>query len=87
MSKQLYYFEWCDAQTYVEGWHSEEDILRWAKTDNWIICQVGYLLIETKEYLVIATQHNPQIDTEDQFAEITKIPKTWIRRRKKVIIS
>jgi hypothetical protein len=84
---KLYYFEWCDAQGLVNGWHDREYVSRWSKTDNWVIYQAGYLIDETKEYIVIATQYNPQLETEDQFAEILKIPKTWIRRRRRVTIS
>lgn len=82
---RLYYFEWCDAQTLVEGWHSREEASEWAKNDDWVVRQTGYLIAETEKCLVIAGKYNPQMDREDQFAEITKIPKTWIKRKRRVV--
>jgi hypothetical protein len=83
----LLYIEWCDAQTLVTEWQSAKEVLAWAKSEIIVICQSGYLLAESKKYLVLASKYNPQTDREDQFAEITKIPKTWITKRKRISIS
>jgi len=83
----LLYIEWCDAVTFNTGWENIEDILVWAKTENWVIRQAGFLIIENKEYVLLATKYNPQENSENKFSEITKIPKTWIRKRKTITSS
>ena len=76
--------EWCDALVNGEGWLDKAEILLWVETEQWVIRQVGYLLLETKEYIVLASKYNPHEKTEDMYAELTKIPKTWIRKRRAI---
>ena len=87
MTNNLYYIEWCDALNFSNEWHGIDSIREWAKTDDWIIRQAGYIICDTKQYIVIASQCNPKTKTENQFAEVTKIPKTWIRKKRKIVIS
>jgi hypothetical protein len=81
------YIEWCDAQVNSDGWKDINESLLWSQENDWIIQQVGIILNETKKYLLIAGKQNPQSDRECQYSEITKIPKTWIRKRKTLAIS
>ena len=78
----LIYIEWCDAFTNEgKAWFSVDEIMDWAKNKDWIICQSGYLIEETKEYLLVVSQMNPQRDG-NMVGGVIKIPKTWIRKRK-----
>jgi hypothetical protein len=81
---QLVYIEWCDAISKTEGWESLEDAKNWAKSEDWIIRQAGYLIEDNPKYILLAGQYNPQKETEDQFSNLTKIPKTWILKRKNI---
>ncbi len=81
----LVFVEWCDAVTYNDGWIDKESVLEWALNDDWVIKQSGFLIEENKKYIILASKYNPQEYTENKFSEITKIPKTWIKKRKTII--
>lgn len=77
----LVYIEWCDAVANGSNpWLLKEEAIQWGENENWVIRQAGYIIKETKQYILIASKYNPQ-DDEDRFSELTKIPKTWIRTR------
>jgi hypothetical protein len=78
---KLILLEWCDAITSFDGWTDLDEIIEWGKTEEWIIKQAGYIVEENREYILIASKYNPQ-RRGDKYSEITKIPKTWIRKRK-----
>lgn len=81
----LVYIEWCDAIDGTTGWQTVKDIKEWAKSDEWIIKQVGWIMKETKKYILICSKYNPQGDGyHDMVAFPTKIPKTWIIKRKEL---
>lgn len=81
---KLEYIEWNDAITSFDGWTDRNSVIEWGQTEDWIVKQAGYIIDENKDYLLIASKYNPQTDGEDKFSEITKIPKTWIRKRKTI---
>ena len=62
---------------------SIEDAKRWGNNEDWVIKQVGFLVDETKEYLLIASKLNPHVSTEEDLKvdSLLKLPKTWIRKR------
>lgn len=79
---KLIYIEWCDALT-NKGWRTREEAEFWADTDDWIVRSGGWLIKETKEYILLALSWNPQNQYEEnQFGNLHKIPKTWIKKRK-----
>ena len=78
----LIYVEWLDAITMKDGWYAKDQAEEWGRSEDWLIKQVGYLIEETKKYVVLATKFNPQRFGDDKFSEITKIPKGWIKKRK-----
>jgi hypothetical protein len=43
---------------------------------DWVIKQIGLLIKETREYLLMASKFNPQMDTDNRFCGLQKIPKT-----------
>jgi hypothetical protein len=83
MKYQIIYIEWCDAIDAGMGWQTIKSAKKWAKTDEWIIRQVGWIIKETKKYIVICAKYNPQGENyHDEIGYCTKIPKTWIIKRK-----
>lgn len=78
---KLVYLEWCDAITMKNGWYNAETVKEWGRTQDWKIKQAGYIIEENKKYILLATKYNPQEAEESKFSEITKIPKTWIKKR------
>jgi hypothetical protein len=77
----LIYIEWIDAISNNTSWLSEEEILKWTDTTDWVIQQTGFLIKETKEYMLIASRINPQEHGIKNLDGCIKIPKTWIRKR------
>lgn len=81
-NEKLIYIEWSDAHTNTAGWRDEEEALAWARNTDWYICEAGWLIEETDEYLAIATALKPENEFEDkQFLNLHKIPKGWIRMK------
>lgn len=79
----LVYIEWCDAITHGDGWIPLHKAIEWGECEDWIIKQSGFILKETKEFILLASKVNPHVDNEYPVVDgITKIPKTWIRKRK-----
>ena len=81
---RLIYLEWCDAISNTIGWHTKEDLENggWDSDDVWIVKQVGWVYKETSKYILLISQVKPgDIFTEEQYAHIEKIPKTWIIKR------
>lgn len=79
---KLIYIEWADAISNAQ-WQTREDAHRWAEASDWIIRSAGWLVEETDEYIIIALGWKPEDDfTCEQFVNLHKIPRTWIRKRK-----
>ena len=79
----LLYIEWCDAIADANRWMTIEEAKKWSSNEDWVIKQVGFLLDETPEYILMAARVNPHSETEDQLRVdgLLKLPKTWIRKR------
>ncbi len=77
------YIEWCDAISNNSQWLSVEDAKKWGNNEDWVIKQVGFLIEETEEYLLLAGRINPHNYTEDDLKVdgLLKLPKTWIRKK------
>jgi len=88
MKAKLYYIEWIDAYSDSgSGWRTLEDIYEWLdKWDDFVVQQCGWIIKETKHYLVLASEYHPehQDDGTDQYSLIQKIPRTWIRIKKEI---
>lgn len=85
MEYKLIYVEWCDAITNEKSWLSEEEAIEWAETENWINQHVGWVIKETDEYILVAGEKSKCL-SGGSFGHVTKIPKTWIRRKKTLAI-
>ena len=76
---QLVKIGWADAIENLNGWHTLEEALEWAKDDNWIVHQVGWILEETKDYILLSSKQNDASGGRDStFGGLFKIPKPWV---------
>lgn len=83
-----YYIRWCDATSREQAWSTFEDSINWADNENWEVESLGWILKETKEYILLCTKKTPENnETEPQYGSLFKIPKTWIRERKRCQIT
>lgn len=79
---KLIYLEWQDAHT-SHGWHKDEEIREFIEDQEFYIRECGWLVSETKKDIVIATAwRKPTPYWAEQFLNLHKIPKTWVRKRK-----
>lgn len=80
----LIYIEWCDAISRGAQWITEKKAKHWGRSDEWIISEVGFVIKETKKYLLICAKVNYQENGEVMLDQLMKIPKTWILKRKNI---
>jgi len=80
----LIYIEWSDAISPFNSWRTEEEALEWSKNVDYFVAQIGWIIKEDSKFLLLSSQRNFNEDGEGQFAHIIRIPKTWIRKRKKI---
>jgi hypothetical protein len=83
MKHRLIYIEWCDAITNEESWLTMDDAIVWCDNEDWVIKQTGFLIKETKEYILLSMRVNSHQHTEnvERVDGIIKIPTTWIKKR------
>jgi len=71
---------WADAIENQDGWHTLEEAQEWHKDDDWIVHQVGWILEETKDYIVLFNKYNePSAGRKATISGLFKIPKPWIK--------
>lgn len=77
---KLIYIEWCDAITINDdrAWNTLKECKEMGANENWVTIEVGFILEETKEYILFA---NKKSKHNDSYGGVFKIPKTWIRKR------
>jgi hypothetical protein len=79
------YIKWCDATSNENAWRTLDEALDWADNENWEVENIGWILKETREYILLATKRSKETeDLDSQYGNLFKIPKTWIRERKNV---
>ena len=78
----LIYIEWCDAMINQSSWVSKEELIDWSDGENWVVKEVGFLIKETKEYILIANKMSCYDKENPELGGAMKIPTTWIRKRK-----
>jgi len=81
---QLIYIEWCDAMTSEATWMTETEALAFGEDESWVNKEVGFLIKETGKYLLIASQTSHYDENELKYGNVTKIPTTWIMKRKNI---
>lgn len=76
------YIEWCDAIASGLDWTDADVVYEWGKRSEWVVQEMGWILQETPEYIVIASVHKPEDEfCNEQYKQLMKIPKTWIKKR------
>jgi hypothetical protein len=79
---KIVYVEWVDAFA-NSGWFNASKLKTCIENDNVWIKESGFVLRETKHHLILCTGWQIRGDyTEEQWCNVHKIPKTWIRKRK-----
>ena len=79
---KLIYLEWCDAIASGMEWTDTAVAERWGEESNWIVKECGWVISETKQFIVIASTWKPEDELcQEQFKQLMKIPKTWIIKR------
>jgi hypothetical protein len=77
----LVYLEWDDAGTHA-GWLTPAEAHEYGDTPH-MIQQVGFIVRETRRYLLIAGSRLPENAWHvEKVGDVTRIPKTWIRVRR-----
>ena len=79
---KIIYIEWADAISSGSPWISADELEDWLDNSEWMIKHVGFLLKETKEYILLASKFKPDDKWSiSSYGHIQKIPKTWIRKK------
>ncbi len=74
----LYYIEWIDAESEA-NWGDKDDLDKWLDKD-FVVHDIGWIVSENKKYLVICNQ----VSVDGDFGNRTRIPKVWIRTKRKI---
>ena len=78
------YIEWIDAMAHDDVWIDEEDAVKWAEGDEGLVKQVGWIIKETSDYILLASRLGEiNRDTPD-FGGVFKIPTKWMRVREEL---
>lgn len=76
------YIEWEDAMESQAGWFSVDEAKKEAK-DVSIVILIGFIIDETKDYILVSSHY---IIDNDSVGTPFKIPKMYIRKRKEISI-
>jgi hypothetical protein len=77
---RLVYLEWEDAGSRA-AWADRDEAESFGASDH-VVRQSGFLLADTRRYLLLAGSWTPETDfATETYADLTRIPRTWIRRR------
>ena len=83
MKDKLLYIEWGDAVSAPDKWMADEDLVDWIESGGWLVKQVGFLVGETKDYIVLAAMKVDKSKYSQGFyGHVHKVPKGWIIKRK-----
>ena len=65
------------------GWHSDDAVKKFIDEGKCIVIDVGWILSETKDEIVIASKRMKwrEDSNNHEWSGISKIPKTWIRKK------
>lgn len=74
----LEWIEWYDAAS-DDSWCSVQELKKYA-TERMVITEVGFVVYEDKEVIVISNQ----ITCDWSIGNRTRVPKGWIKSRKKI---
>ncbi len=83
-SHPLVYIKWTDAIGKPESWETLDDALEWGDKDYWHVETVGWILKETKEYILMASKRGLQVGEDTHYGQLFKLPKPWILERREL---
>ena len=84
---KLIYVKWKDAMASDTSWMSLDQAIEWGEDVCSDIDEIGYLIEENKEYILLASKINGgSEDSYTMVACLMKIPKKYIVERKDLII-
>lgn len=76
------YIEWVDAVRNRHEWMTPDEVKDWAEVRHALIHEGGFEIENTEDHIVLVSAYSPDNEyAEEQVNGITKIPKTWIRKR------
>lgn len=79
---KIEYIEWVDAMQNLEGWMDFDEAKQWADSNQWIIHQVGFVMEENKDYILMCLKKTEDFENMPaMYGAIIKIPKPWIVKR------
>lgn len=81
---KLIYLEWEDAIANSQ-WNDKEEVEDFSE-EIALIKQVGWVYKENKKYIVLVGRMDERNGECNEFGNLQKIPKTWIRVRKEIKI-
>ena len=70
------YIKWNDAMSDIVGWRTIEDAIEWGHDVPCKVEQLGFIVDETEDYILLASKLNFDI-----IQGLTKIPKKYILER------
>ena len=73
--KQIY-IKWVDAMASDPHWQTVEDAIDWGENVNCIVEEVGFIVDETEDYILLASKVNA-----DMVSGLMKMPKKYITER------
>lgn len=80
---KLVSFKWADTTSPSEqSWFREQEAKDWAKNDSYWVHQVGFLIENKKEYILLAGNINVTHSAGEDLitlGHLIKIPTTWIK--------
>ena len=81
--QDLYYIEWEDAIANT-GWMSKDAAADWFDEQTMIVKQIGWIVMEEKNYIGMVSRKSTWSEQEEEYGQIQKIPRTWIRKKIKL---
>ena len=82
---KIYNVEWQDAHS-DSAWLSKKELQEFINKERCICQQIGWLINETKDEIVLACRRMKWAEDGDQkWGMVQKIPKAWIRKKEIVI--
>lgn len=87
MDYKLYYIEWMDAMAYLATWGDKEEITDWARSNEGLVKQVGWIIEENDNYILLASRIGLINTDEPDFGSVFKIPSRWVKKKKEITSS
>lgn len=82
MDKKLIYIEWDDAANGNPHWLTLEEVIEWAEEAEWLVKQTGWIVKETKEYILLSSGLQTADDySKSNYLGAMRIPKCCIKKR------